>query len=191
MTDSDEKRPTTPIGVNFKIPVRYWYPTIIAVIGITATSVWWFHDQIEPLETRIAKLEASRPGSSTAISDFPVTDIKQLYGLSPNEPLSRENQQKVDDVVFELTNQRRDLVLIVTGYIGQRERTGKAEDAEASEAMAQSIKAQLIARGLPANRVFAKGYGQDVPDSFQSSKRLNVALMKCDVLVLMRFFARA
>src|ERR1700734_3060555 len=134
MTDLDKQEPTTPVGVTFKIPVQYWYPTILAVISFTAGGVWWFHNQIAPLESRIAKLEASRPRPSD-IPTIPLWNVKHLNGIPPGGALNKDQQQKVDDTVFELTNERRDLVLIVTGYVGQGKRTGKAEDVKDSEAI--------------------------------------------------------
>src|SRR5271165_5793009 len=104
-----------PVGVSFRIPVQYWYPTIIAVITFTAGAVWWFHNQIAPLDSRIANLEAVQRGPAHEFPEIPLLNIKHINGLSPNGALTKDQQQKLDDAVYELTNQRKDLVLIVTG----------------------------------------------------------------------------
>lgn len=198
MPHPDGQEPIIPIGVNFKIPVRYWYPTIIAVITFTAGGVWWFHEQISPLESRIAKLEASSSIPTTnanaasftqEFSDYPSLQPKQLTDLSLDGSLSKRNEQIINNLVFQLTNQRRDLVLIVTGYVGEGKRSGSRADGEASNKIAQKIKEILIARGLPSDRIFADGYGQDVPKNFKSRDALNVALMPCDLLNLVRLMS--
>ncbi len=84
--DPAKPEPATPIGLGFKIPVQYWYPTILAVISFTTAGVWWFHNQIEPLESRIAKLEASRPGSAREVPSIPLLHFKHLNGLLPRSP---------------------------------------------------------------------------------------------------------
>jgi hypothetical protein len=191
MSDPDGKQLVGPtIGVNFKIPVQYWYPTILAVITFTAGGVWWFHEQISPLETRIAKLEGARPGYEfphrlAELSDDPDQKIIFLNNLSLNGPLSTRNEKDINDLVFRLTNQRRDLVLIITGFVGRGRRTGRAEDMQASEAVAERMKELLVARGLTSDRIFSRGYGQDVPDSFGSKAPLNVALLPCNIIMLM------
>lgn len=190
MADQSVQDGLNPIDAKFRIPVKYWYPTIIAVITFTASGVWWFFSQLAPLDARIVKLESAQRTAVAEDRILPFLKIKHLNGLSTNGKLTKSQEQILDDIAFELTNERKDLVLIITGYIGRGQNSGKAEDVSASESIAQSIREQLVARGITPNRIFTKGYGTDVPDSFVSRKQLNVAVMECDVLVLMRYFAR-
>jgi OmpA family len=179
------------IDAKLKIPVRYWYPTIVAVIALTATSVWWFFNQLAPLQARIAKLESAQRLPTAVDRILPLLNIRHIQGLSSNGALTKAQEQTLNDVAFELTDERKDLVLIVTGYIGQDgNSSGKAENVKESESIAQNIRQQLIARGIAVNRIFAKGYGTDVPSFFNTRNHLNVAMMECDVLILLKYFAQ-
>jgi hypothetical protein len=178
------------IDARFKIPLKYWYPTIIAVIAFTATGVWWFFNQLAPLEARLAKLESMQRTPIAADRIIPFLKVKHIQGLSSDGALTKSQEQVLADVAFDLTNERRDLVLIVTGYVGQGSNLGKAEDVKDSESIAQNVRQQLILHGIAMNRIFAKGYGADVSGFFSSHTHLNVAMMECDVLVLLKYFAQ-
>lgn len=172
------------IKSKFSLSIKYWYPTLITVIIFTVGAVWWFYSLLDPIHKDIILLKNSNP--ALALNKDPVNKFYWLLDLQLKDDFSKLQEKALIDISYELINQRKDLVVIIAGYTGKGVDSPKENKVILSEQAGRKVYNFLVSKGVSSNRLFYKGSGPDVPESFNSAKDINVCIMLCDVYSLMK-----
>ncbi len=182
----------------FSLSIRYWYPTLFTVIIATGSGVLWFKSQLKPideatsqLKVQIATLKEGFDGlQNSKIPDLngidPVVKIKYVRGLSTNGNFTKEQIKTMEDLVYTLNNERKDLVIIIAGFTCDDSTCSKGDLVSKSNIAAKNVADFFLQHGVDRERIFYKGHGPEVPEYFDKRKPLNTCLMLCDIFTLMQ-----
>ena len=164
------------------LSVKYWYPTLISVVLGALGVGWWFYSVITPIEKSVLDLqkskELSRPNSDPVIFQY------FLEGINGSK-LSSKQLARIQNAIYML-KERNDLVAIVAGYERDDDSGPQSEKIKESEAVAETIRSELLKEGILGERIFSKAYGVRVPLNFPKKHKLNACIMLCDIFVVMQ-----
>jgi hypothetical protein len=162
------------------LSVKYWYPTLGAVILASAVAVWWFHGVISPIEERLDELSRAPLAQTSGPVQFQyfIEDIDV-------DKLSPEQATRIQNAIYTLS-ERRDLVAIIAGYTKGYARESQKDSVATSTRFAELVKAEFLKAGISTDRIFSKGYGSRVPLNFPRKHQRNVCIMLCDIYVVMQ-----
>jgi hypothetical protein len=168
----------------FRLPVKYWLPTIISVIIGTSALIWFIFSIINPIENDILRLQSSNPynGHPSIIS---TTILKNTDGII----LSDKQKIAIENIEYQL-NKRDDLVLLIIGYSDDNLDKQQSDKIKESQFYASNIFKRFKDEGIKTERIFYRGYGQEVPGEFPKDSKRNVALIVVDLYYFMELAVR-
>lgn len=173
------------------LSIKYWYPTILTAIAFSGGLVYWYLMQVNIIEQRIAKVEIGNtivPTNTNVVKEF-----KYFYNIQTGNDGKLKKNQKIDlkDIAFTLNNQRKDLVIIITGYSKDHKNLTKEAQIINSTKACNNLSSLLLSEGVDKSRIFIQGRGPDVPTYFPGKKgTYNCCVMLCDIYSLLTEYSR-
>nr|WP_320021237.1 hypothetical protein [uncultured Draconibacterium sp.] len=168
----------------FRLPVKYWLPTLVSVIIGTSALIWFIFSLINPIENDILRLQNSHtPRGHASISS--TTILKNTNGLI----LSDKQEIALKNIEYRL-NKREDLVLLIIGYCDDNLDKQQSDKINESQIYATNIYDRFKKAGIETERIFYKGYGHEVPSAFPKDSKQNVALIVVDLYYFMELAVR-
>lgn len=167
-----------------KLPVKYWIPTLISVIIGTAALIAFLFSIINPIENDIIRLQ------NNSYTNAPPSILKTTILLNTKgDKLSDKQKVSIKNIEFMLNN-RDDLILLIIGYSDDNLYTEQSKKIEQSQMNTLNVYDTFVADGIKKERIFHKGYGQDVPKSYPKQNANNIALIVVDLYYFMELSVR-